>query len=143
MSLPILIVVVFAGISLIVLAVHFSGGSAVAKVDDPELARLRFAVDFEEETTRDVFIARDRETAFLLLDSKGLGIVHSVGDRFLTRLLQRSEIRGVAQPEKAAIELKLDDITWPGGRFSFDDEQAAVAVLQHLGMTPESKKESA
>ncbi len=143
MSLTVLVIVVFAGISLVVLAVHFSGGSEIAQIGSKQTAVDRLSADFEEETAEDVHITRDTRTAFLLLASGMVGVVHSVGDMFLTRCLWPAEIRRVERTSDEKLLLNLNDPTWPGGVFEFEDRNVCDAVFDHLQMLADTKKEIA
>lgn len=129
MSLPILVAMVVIGISVAVAAVHLTGGSVRAAFGGPEQALRRFAVDFPDEAVVAVHLTRDARTAFLKLADGRIGIVHGVGDRFLTRLLKPADIGDAGPREPAGVTLRLNDFTWPGGVFEFADAAAAEAVL--------------
>lgn len=143
MSLTVLVVVVFAGISLVVLAVHLSGGSNKAQIRSKQIAIERLAADFEEESAEDVHITRDRRTAFLLLASGMVGIVHSVGDMFLTRCLWPAEIGRIERKSDVMLLLDMDDLTWPGGLFEFEDRKASDAVFNRLQLPADTETENA
>lgn len=143
MSLTVLVVVVFAGISLVVLAVHLSGGSNPARIESKQAAVERLVTDFEEETAEDVHITRDSRTAFLLLRSGMVGIVHGVGDMFLTRCLSPGEIARFERTSEVELVLELRDVAWTGGVFEFEDRSACNAVFDRLRAPADSEKEVA
>lgn len=141
MSLTVLVIVVFCGISLVVAVVHMSGGSVRATIESEPAAIRRLADDYEEESVRDVHITRDRHSAILLLDSGMIGIVHSVGDMLLTRCLWPSEIGRIDRPAETQIVLGLKDISWPGGTFEFEDRNACESVIECLQATENTTEE--
>jgi hypothetical protein len=133
MSLPVLVALVVVGIALSVLAVHFTGGSRIATLAGADQALSRFADDFPDERAEAVRLTTDGRTAFLDLGHGRSGIVHSVGDCFLTRIVTPHDIRALDLDETGAISLSLADFTWKGGRFAFADKADARAVAAALG----------
>lgn len=132
MSLPILVAIVVFGIALSVAAVHFTGGSKTATLIDAEHARGRFADDFPDELVASVRLTGDNRTAFLDLGRGRTGIVHSVGDCFLTRMVTSGDIAALDSVDPSSISLRLADFTWKGGRFVFSDADDADAVMAAL-----------
>lgn len=144
MSLPVLVALVVVGIALSVLAVHFTGGSRIATLAGADQALSRLADDFPDEKVATVRLTADARTAFLDLGQGRCGIVHSVGDCFLTRIVTPHDIRALNLDEAGALSLKLADFTWRGGRFAFADSADARAVAAALGPhNPISAKEAA
>lgn len=144
MSLPVLVALVVVGIALSVLAVHFTGGSKVATLDGADQALSRFADDFPDERMAAVRLTADARTAFLDLGEERIGIVHSVGDCFLTRIVTPHDIVALDIDEAGAVSLGLADFTWKGGRFAFADKADAKAVAAALGPhNPSLAKEAA
>ncbi|MEO5756222.1 MAG: hypothetical protein ABIQ51_05115 [Mesorhizobium sp.] len=131
MSLPVLVAIVVFGIALSVAAVHFTGGSRTAKLANAEQARGRFADDFPDETVTSVLLTLDGRTAFLDLGQARTGIVSAVGDCFLTRIVEPSDITALSV-EAATISFRLADFTWKGGRFIFADASDAKVVVTAL-----------
>lgn len=132
MSLPVLVALVVVGIALSVLAVHFTGGSKIATLAGVDQALSRFADDFPDEKVATVRLTADARTAFLDLGPARIGIVHSVGDCFLTRIVTPHDVLALDVDEAGAIALKLADFTWKGGRFAFADKADAKAVAAAL-----------
>ena len=144
MSLPVLVALVVVGIALSVLAVHFTGGSKIATLADADQALSRFADDFPDEKVATVRLTADARTAFLDLGQGRCGIVHSVGDCFLTRIVTPHEIRAIKVDEDGALSLRLADFTWKGGRFAFADKADARTVAAVLAPhNPSQAKEAA
>jgi len=132
MSLPVLVALVVVGIALSVLAVHFTGGSKIATLAGADQALSRFADDFPDEKVAAVRLTADGRTAFLDLGPARTGIVHSVGDCFLTRIVTPHDIRALDVDEAGVISLKLADFTWKGGRFAFADSADAKVIAAAL-----------
>jgi len=131
MSLPVLVVLVVFGIALSVAAVHFTGGTTTATLADADQALARFAEDFPDEKPGTVRLTADDHAAFLELGPQRCGIVQSIGDCFLTRIVTPHDILALAR-EGNVVSLRLSDFTWKGGSFSFADELAARAVAAAL-----------
>lgn len=129
MSLPILVAMVVVGISAVVAAVHLSGGSARARLSGADQALQRFAADFPEVPGRAVLLTEDNRTAFLLLDNGSVGIVHGIGDRFLTRIVTSADVVAVTVGDAGTVSLSLRDFTWRGGDFRFADNAAAETIM--------------
>ncbi|BCM20091.1 hypothetical protein [Mesorhizobium sp. J8] len=133
MSLPVLVVLVVFGIALSVAAVHFTGGTTTARLAGADQALARFAEDFPDERPGTVRLTADNHAAFLDLGAQRCGIVQSIGDCFLTRIVTPHDILALAREGKA-VSLRLNDFTWRGGRFAFANEadaRAVAAVLQN------------
>lgn len=131
MSLPVLVVIVVVGIALSVAAVHFTGGTITATLATADQALARFAEDFPDEKPGTVRLTADRHAAFLELGSTRQGIVQSIGDCFLTRIVAPQDVLALTR-ERKVLSLRLNDFTWKGGRFAFADEADALAVAAAL-----------
>lgn len=131
-SLPVLVVMVVVGISMAVAAVHFTGGSRTAGLADARQALDRFVVDFPDLNPRAIQLTENGNTAFLELADGRTGIVHAIGDRFLTRVVTPAEIELAGLDDSKVLTLRLKDFTWRGGRFAFADAAAALAVFKVL-----------
>lgn len=133
MSLPVLVAIVALGIALSVAAVHFTGGSKTAALADPDQALSRFAEDYPDEMAAAVRLTADTKTAFLDLGRGRIGIVHSIGDCFLTRIVTAADVSVSNSDDANTILMRLTDFTWKGGRFRFAGASDAQALLNVLG----------
>jgi hypothetical protein len=133
MSLPVLVAIVVLGIALSVAAVHFTGGSKTATLAGSDQALRRFAEDYPDETAATVRLTADAKTAFLDLGRGRIGIVHSIGDCFLTRIVTPADTKVSGADEAHTILVRLTDFTWKGGRFRFASAADAQALLKALG----------
>ncbi|RVC48013.1 MAG: hypothetical protein EOS65_20915 [Mesorhizobium sp.] len=132
MSLPILVALVVFGIALSVAAVHFTGGTTTATLTGTDQALQRFAEDFPDEKPAVVRLTADRRAAFLELGPARAGIVSSIGDCFLTRIVTPRDILALTVDDQLSISIRPNDFTWQGGRFAFADEADAKAVAAAL-----------
>ncbi|MDG4880246.1 hypothetical protein [Mesorhizobium sp. WSM4884] len=131
MSLPVLVILVVVGIALSVAAVHFTGGTITATLATADQALARFAEDFPDEKPGTVRLTADRHAAFLDLGPQRCGIVQSIGDCFLTRIVTPQDILAFTR-EGNVVSLGLNDFTWKGGKFAFAKEADARAVAAAL-----------
>jgi hypothetical protein len=111
--------------------VHFTGGTTTATLAGADQALARFAEDFPDEKPGAVRLTADSHAAFLDLGSQRCGIVQSIGDCFLTRIVTPQDLLALAR-EGSAVSLRLNDFTWKGGRFAFANEADARAVAAAL-----------
>ncbi|MFC3323697.1 hypothetical protein [Mesorhizobium cantuariense] len=132
MSLPLLVAIVALGIALSVAAVHFTGGSKTATLAGADQARSRFAEDFPDEIAAVVRLTADGRSAFLDLGRARIGIVHSIGDCFLTRIVKSLDVAALAADDANTVSFRLADFTWKGGRFRFASAADAQGVLEAL-----------
>ena len=135
MPLEILALLVVFGVGGVVLAIHLTGGTVTAVFDAPDDAISRFQEDFPDAGVAKVVITKDRHSAIMKLKGRAAGIVHAVGDRFLTRLLEPGNPVTATAAKDATLLLRLDDISWRGGEFVFDSSEqrdAALAILAAL-----------
>lgn len=135
MSILVLVIVVAVGITGIVVAVHATGGTTTVRLANGDAAIKRFHEDFEAEAIKAVVLSSDHETAFLWLENNRIGIVHAIGDRYLTRIVEAKDIRGIELTGESSLVLGLRDMTWRGGTFVFDDADTAEKVYQAMGGT--------
>ncbi|MBB6410866.1 hypothetical protein [Mesorhizobium sangaii] len=132
MSLPLLVAIVALGIALSVAAVHFTGGSKSATLAGADQALSRFAEDFPDEVATTVRLTADAGTAFLDLGRGRTGIVHSIGDCFLTRIVSSGDVMALAAGDANTVSFRLADFTWRGGRFHFASAIDAQGLLKAL-----------
>ncbi|MDH4985124.1 hypothetical protein QEZ47_06140 [Aminobacter anthyllidis] len=132
MSLPVLVAMVVVGIAAVIAAVHLSGGSVRTRLSGTDQALQRFAMDFPDVTSSAVFLTEDSGTAFLLLENGSVGIVRSIGDKFLTRIVARADVAALRALDDRTVSLRLRDFTWNGGDFRFADTEAAGTLLATL-----------
>jgi hypothetical protein len=132
MSLPLLVAIVALGIALSVAAVHFTGGSKTATLARTDQALGRFAEDFPDEVATVVRMTADARTAFLDIGRGRIGIVHSIGDCFLTRIVTPQDVAVLNAGDVNTVSFRLADFTWKGGRFRFANAADAQGLLKAL-----------
>lgn len=132
MSLPLLVAIVAVGITLIVVAVHFTGGSKPAVIADADHARSLLLADFPNEQTTRVELTADQRSAFIGLTGDRVGIVQSFGDGFFTRIVSAGDVATIKLREPATVSIRFRDFTWTGGHFIFSSPNAAAAIAAAL-----------
>lgn len=130
MSLPVLAALVVIGVGMIVAAIHFTGGSRGASIEEPEDARERFAIDFPNLAIVRTHVTLDRRSAFLEIADGRIGLVHAVGAKFLTRLYGPVDVASLRRSGQTAILIRFSDFTFPGARFEFESSANADRVAQ-------------
>lgn len=144
MSLPVLVAIVALGIALSVAAVHFTGGSKMAALANVDQALSRFSEDFPDEPATKVRLTADGRSAFLDLGHGRTGIVHGVGDCFLTRIVIPRDVSALTAGDANTVSFRLADFTWKGGRFQFASATDAQALLEALEpQRPSATREAA
>ena len=133
MSLTLLVIMVVVGITAIVVAVHVTGGTVTAALENAAAAKRRFADDFADVSVTDIWLTKERNAAFLALEDGRTGIVSALGDRFLTRIVDAADPAMRVELDGAIVRISINDFTWRGGPFTFADEADARAVAQRLG----------
>ncbi len=132
MGLGLLVAMVAVGVSGVVLIVHLTGGSRRARLDGDAMVRARFAQDFPDLAASAVYLTKEGDAAFLQLDDGRTGIVASIGDRFLTRVVGAADLAAAPRADGTVLHFRLRDFTWKGGAFTFAGEDEARAVRQLL-----------
>ena len=113
MTLPLLLLLVVIGVSLVVGAVHLAGGSKNSSLLDENKALERFAFDFPDFECSRVVLASDHNVAVLINDrSANAGLVVVMGAHFLTRILDADFINSVTRSDNGLV-LGLADMTLP------------------------------
>ncbi len=132
MSLGILALLVVVGVGGVVLAIHLSGGTVTATLGSSTTAIDRFAEDFPDADVTEAVLSADQTAAILALSGDEAGIVHAVGDRFLTRHLTGNTSFAVRAENEVSLSLQLNDISWRGARLTFAsgaDRDMALGIL--------------
>jgi hypothetical protein len=132
MGLPLLVAIVVVGIAATVIAVHLTGGSRRAAVRGEDHARDIFKAEHPDLLTGTVAVTKDGQSAFLALPGDAIGVVHVLGDGYLTRIFSRKDVGRAAFAEPATVTIRFRDFTWTGGNFTFADATAAKWVAATL-----------
>jgi hypothetical protein len=119
MPLELLAGMVVIGLALVIGAVHLSGLSKAAHITGPDAAIARFLVDFPDEKPGEAVLSADGKDAFIALQGNRVGMVHAIGDRYLTRILRAGMVRSVSASGDGLLELRLADFTLPCERARF------------------------
>jgi hypothetical protein len=138
MGLPLLVAIVVVGITMTVLAVHFTGGSKRAALAGEDHAREIFRAEHPDLLTGTVAVTKDGQSAFLALPGDAIGVVHVLGDGYLTRIFSRKDVGRAAFAEPATVSIRFRDFTWTGGHFTFADATAAKWLAAALAPAGEA-----
>jgi hypothetical protein len=137
MSLPLLVFIVVTGISLVVAAVHFTGGSAVLRIGSDEQAIARFEADFPEDKIERVWRAEDGMAAVLSFKA-GAGIVSAIGDKLITRRIPDHAV-SVSRTGRE-LTINLNERIWRGCVMMFPGEADAIACEAALNRSLSKEK---
>ncbi len=132
MTLPLLLLLVVIGVSLVVGAVHLAGGSKISALTDENSAIERFAVDFPEFVSTKIVLSSDHNVAVLINDrSVNAGIVVVMGAHSLTRILDADFLNSVTRSDKGLV-LGLADMTLPVVDIMLSDTQVVEEIERAL-----------
>ena len=111
MPLEVLVILVVAGVSLVIGAVHLTGGSKRAALGDENAIRNRFLVDFPDAEIGETAISDSKDSALLFDASRSpLGLVAVVGSKTITRHFARVRLIAAEETE-TGIRLGFSDTT--------------------------------
>lgn len=119
------------GVSLIVYLVHATGGSRSAVLADSHAAIARFTEDFPAAKPEKVLLTKSGNAAFLALPDGNWGLVHAIGDGFLTRILEPAQISGL-KADTNRLSLRLADFTFTSAKYEFSDAATASSIARQL-----------
>ncbi|OYR24454.1 hypothetical protein [Brucella anthropi] len=142
MDLRLLLLMVVAGIGFGVLLIHFLGGGLKRSIlPDDESVKARFHLDYPEIEIGEICYTDDHRTAFFLLRGASTGLVHSVGDRFLTRCVTAADVLTLEHKGDTELILHMKDFTWPKARFLFSNAEDRERVISWLsGLSGEGSR---
>lgn len=149
-SLPVLIVMIIAGILTIVLAVHYTGGSKQGVLTGDGDVLARFRQDYPYNPAGKIYYTQDRHSAFFALPERmatisnnqpkaneqknipATGLIHAVGAKFLTRILTPNDIQTISKQGDTGLRLHMHDFTWPEADFIFTDKESRDHIYNRL-----------
>ena len=142
MDLRLLLLMVVAGIGFGVLLIHFLGGGLKRSIlPDDESVKARFHLDYPEIEIGEICYTDDPRTAFFLLRGASTGLVHSVGNRFLTRCVTAADVLTLEHKGDTELILHMKDFTWPKARFLFSNAEDRERVISWLsGLSGEGSR---
>jgi hypothetical protein len=128
MSLPLLVVIVVAGIAAIVAAVHFSGGSKPARLAGEAEAIAAFTRDYPDHVPRGAILTASGDAALMPLGEGAFGLVAMFGSHSLTRLVGTGDLATPPVLTETRLILRLRDVTLPRLDLEFADAETADAA---------------
>ena len=121
------------GVTLIVFLVHLSGGSRKAVLASDDAAAKRYLDDFPASRIRSVVRTKSAGDGFLILQDGTVGLVHAVGDAFLTRHLTSGAVKS-ATSSGPRLTVRFADFTFPSATFEFADAALAASFAKRLSL---------
>jgi hypothetical protein len=143
MSLSILAPLVVIGIAVIVLAVHWSGGSQPLRLCSGDEAIGHFRSEYPEIEIDEVVLCKDGTGAFMLLECGQIGLVQPFGHRHVVRLLGPRDLRAVRREGKDSLVIHSGALAWPGGTFALQDAKQLAGLVAALDRLTRPKNEIA
>ena len=132
MPLSILVPLVVVGLIIVISAVHFSGGSAKQTGISETLATEQILKENPDFKVGDVFITNDGVSALVYSAGKEqVGLVHSIGQNYLTRFINSDFIRDV-KTDGEKIDLYVNDATLGRVGLMIADEGTRTFLLEDL-----------
>lgn len=111
MPLSILVPMILVGLPVVIGLVWWVNKNNEQNDLEDELARSRFLLDFPNVKIVSVIVSDNGKTAFLKLsDETEIGLVHQIGQNFLTRVVNRQTLESMEITDNTVI-LKLRDFT--------------------------------
>ena len=132
MPLHILAILVVVGLTVIIAAVHFSGGSRAIAPLTAEQAMQRFKQDHQTFDLADCHVSDDGRTALVFAkDPNQGGLVLQMGDKLVTRKLDQGLVSALVRTDDG-IQLALKDFTLPKVSISLAKEHERNVLADRL-----------
>jgi len=128
MSLGVLIVVVAFGVTLVIGAVHYTGGSRKADTRDHGEAIMEFARAYPEEAIRSITMTKDGDACFFRLADGKTGFLQAMGRHFVARLIMPGSVLVEVLEGKPGFRIAFHDSTLTGGEYVFSSTEEAAEV---------------
>ncbi|MEM5492256.1 hypothetical protein [Hoeflea sp. AS16] len=129
MSLGALIVVVAFAVTLVIGAVHYTGGSRGKNSgrDHGEVI-LEFARAYPGEAIRSVTITKDGNASFLRLADGKTGFLQSMGRYNVARLILPGDVSVQPIDDRPGLRIEFHESALKGGDYVFDSAEDAAEV---------------
>ncbi len=125
---------------LILLNIWISGWRKARLVSDDQ-AKARFLEDFWHAAPKDVLRDKEGHTALITLyHEKKIGLVHVVGDKFLTRELAPGSLKAIIAENDKKLVIHLHDFSLPQVTLILDSSTDREAWLQRLVALSDQEK---
>ncbi len=135
MSLPLLLVLVLVGVSLVVGAVHLAGGTRKLSLQNMGQVKQRFLLDYPDFTGEEIIVSDDNNVAILFGDVSGnTGLVLAMGTHSLTRMLDADLLISITRSDKGLM-FGLKDMTLPNVEFVFSNSEQRGDIERRLKAT--------
>ena len=135
MGLLVLVGIVGFGIALIVLLVHWAGGSRRPVLGTPDQVAERYRIDFPDAEIVRCLESADGYEALLVLADGGLGLVHAIGSKSLTRHYRRDAFAAmIGVHDDASLAFDPHEMTLPPLVIRFETPERRAEAMAALGL---------
>lgn len=132
MSLPVLGVVVIAGVSLTMLLLYFAGWTKIISIQSAEQVQEAFLARYPDQKIKSVVIDDNQRSALLsLAEQDKLGLVVVIGDKLFVRLVERNFIKDVKEFSTGLV-LQTHDFTCSKLTLNFTDQAGRAAIKNQI-----------
>lgn len=128
MSLGALIVLVAFAVTLVVGAVHYTGGSRGKNGRDHGEVILEFARAYPGEAIRSVTMTKDGNASFLRLADGKTGFIQTMGRHSVARLILPGDVGVQPVEDQPGLRIEFHESTLKGGDYVFDSTEDAAEV---------------
>ncbi len=136
--MPLSVILIIAVLAMAALAALLNrlGYSERAKLTDVTQARILFEKEHPGSEVDQAILSSDGLTALLMLrgDAHSLGLIQSLGDEFLTRILSAGQIARVDKGPDNTLNITFDDFTYPRARVHFGSTSGARGITSGASM---------
>lgn len=120
-------------VGLLILLNIWIGGWRRARIESDDQARTRFLEDFWHSSLGDVLRDQEGITALIALNNdKDIGLVHAIGDKFLTRKLEPGSLGTIIASNGHKLVIHLRDFSLPKVTLILDPSVDREVWLQRL-----------
>lgn len=130
-------------VGLLILLNYWIGGWRKARLANDHEARARYHEDYWHDKLGDVLLDKCGRTALLaLMDSSEIGLVHAMGDKYITRRIDRGSLESISLTDGRALVIRLNDFSLPQVTLILDKKADRTMWLTRLA-TLSGKEETA
>ncbi len=140
MPLPAVLIIAIIAIAVLAVVLHKLGYTKRAKLADETQARDLFEKENPGSVVDEAALSRDGRTALLILrgEDHSLGLIQSIGDEFLTRILGAGQIARVDKKPGNTLNITFNDFTYPRARVQFRSPPGASGSASGISMYHQS-----
>ncbi|MEZ5872120.1 MAG: hypothetical protein R3D32_09775 [Nitratireductor sp.] len=130
--MTILVPMILVGLALVAVAIHLLGLSKDVFISTISDAIRLLETDFPDAIVEEAILASNGKAAILKLEDGSAGLVEAMGDRYVTRVVARNDVRQVERKGDCELVLRLADFTLPRLILNFTEPKAALKAATWL-----------